>query len=66
MRRETEAKVQALQQKAAKAQGDATAALTARVIQLREAYERSEAQLRSAAAGALRKAADQIENKSAE
>jgi uncharacterized membrane protein len=60
MRRETEAKVQALQQKAAKAQGDAKAVLNARATQLREAYERSEARLRSAAAGELRKAADQI------
>ena len=65
MRRETEAKVQALQQKAAKAQGDAKAVLNARATQLREEYERSEARLRSAAAGELRKAADQLEKKAA-
>jgi hypothetical protein len=65
IRRETEAKVQALQQKAAKAQGDAKAVLNARATQLREEYERSEARLRSAAAGELRKAADQLEKKAA-
>ncbi|HMD98612.1 MAG TPA: DUF1269 domain-containing protein [Terriglobia bacterium] len=65
MRRETEAKVQALQQKAAKAQGDAKAALNTRATQIREEYERFEAKLRSAVAGELRKAADQVEKKAA-
>jgi len=63
MRREFETKVQALQQKAAKAQGDAKAAINARITQLREEYERSETKARSAAAAGLRKAADTIEKK---
>jgi uncharacterized membrane protein len=61
LRRETETKVHALQQKAAKAQGDAKAALNARAAELREQYEESEAKARSAVAGQLRKAADRIE-----
>jgi uncharacterized membrane protein len=65
MKRETEAKVHALEQKAAKAQGDAKAAINARITQLREEYEQSEARLRSVAAGELRKAADKIEKKTA-
>ena len=65
MKRETEAKVHALQQKAAKAQGDAKAAINARISEFREQYEQSEAKLRSAAAGELRKAADEIEKKKA-
>jgi len=63
MRREFETKMQALQQKAAKAQGDAKAAINARITQLREEYERSETKARSAAAAGLRKAADTIEKK---
>jgi hypothetical protein len=65
IRRETEAKVQGLQQKAAKAQGDTKAALNARATEIREEYERFEANLRSAAAGELRKAADHLEKKAA-
>jgi len=65
MKRETEAKVKALQEKAAKAQGDAKAAINARITQLREEYERSETKARSAAATQLRKAADKIEGKKA-
>jgi uncharacterized membrane protein len=64
-KRETETKVQALQQKAAKAQGDAKAVLNARITELRNEYEQSEARARSAAAGQLRKAADHIEKKAA-
>jgi len=63
IRHETEAKVQGLQQKAAKAQGDVKAALNARATQIRQDYERGEAKLRSAAAGQLRKAADQLDQK---
>jgi uncharacterized membrane protein len=65
MKRETEAKVHALQQKAAKAKGDAKAALNARITELRKGYEESEAKVRSAAAGQLRKAAGQLERKKA-
>lgn len=65
IRRETEAKVQGLQQKAAKAQGDVKAALNARATQIRQESERVEAKLRGAAAGQLRKAADRIEQKAA-
>jgi uncharacterized membrane protein len=65
IKHETEAKLQGLQQKAAKAQGDAKAALNAHATQLREEYERSEAKLRSAAAGELRNAADKVEKKKA-
>jgi uncharacterized membrane protein len=61
LRRETDAKVNALQQKAAKAQGNTKAELNARAAELREQYEKSAAKVRSAAAGELRKAADRIE-----
>jgi hypothetical protein len=44
---ETEAKVQALQKKAAKAHGDAKAAIDARVNQIREQYEQSAAHLKT-------------------
>jgi uncharacterized membrane protein len=60
-RRETEAKLKALQEKAAKAQGDAKAAINTRITQLRGEYERSETKVRSATATGLRKAADKIE-----
>jgi Protein of unknown function (DUF1269) len=39
VKRETEAKVQALQKKAAKAQGDAKAAINARVTEIKKQYE---------------------------
>jgi hypothetical protein len=58
---ETDAKVQALQQKAAKAQGDAKKAIDARIAQLRGEYEERSRRLRSLAAEQLRKAAAQIE-----
>ncbi len=44
---ETEAKVQALQKKAAKAQGDAKAAMDARVTRIREEYEQAASKLKS-------------------
>jgi hypothetical protein len=43
---ETDAKVQALQKKAAKAQGDAKAAINARASQIREQYEKSAARMK--------------------
>ena len=58
---ETDAKVQALQRKAAKAQGDAKAAMDARVTQIREQYNQSVAKLRSLAAEQLKKAAAKLE-----
>jgi len=39
IKNETEAKVQALQKKAAKAQGDAKAAIDARVTEIKKQYE---------------------------
>jgi len=44
---ETEAKVQALQKKAAKAQGDAKTAIDARMNQIRKQYEQSAARMKS-------------------
>jgi uncharacterized membrane protein len=44
---ETEAKVQALQKKAAKAQGDAKAAIDARVTEIRKKYEQSVERVKS-------------------
>ena len=61
IKRETEAKVQALQQKAAKAQGDAKKAIDARIAQLRGEYEERSRRLKGLAAEQLRKAAAQIE-----
>jgi len=58
---ETDAKVQALQQKAAKAQGDAKKAIDARIAQLRGEYEERSRRLKSLAAEQLRKAAAQLE-----
>jgi len=58
---ETDAKVQALQQKAAKAQGDVKKALDARVAHIRGEYEERSRRLKSLAAEQLRKAAAQIE-----
>jgi uncharacterized membrane protein len=43
---ETDAKVQALQKKAAKAQGDAKTAINARASQIREQYEKSAARMK--------------------
>ena len=57
----TEAKVQALQQRAAKAQGDVKKALDARVAQIRGEYEERSRRLKSLAAEQLRRAAAQIE-----
>jgi uncharacterized membrane protein len=58
---ETDAKVQALQQKAAKAQGDAKKAIDARIAQLRGEYEERSRRLKSLTAEQLRKAAAQLE-----
>jgi len=58
---ETEAKVQALQQRAAKAQGDAKKAIDARIAQLRAEYEERSRRLKSLAAEQLRKAAAQLD-----
>lgn len=56
IKRETEAKVQALQQKAAKAQGDAKAAMDARITHLREEYEQVASNLKSLTAPQARRA----------
>ena len=61
IRVETDAKVQALQQKAAKAQGDAKKAIDARIAQLRGEYEERSRRLKGLAAEQLRKAAAQLE-----
>ena len=55
-----EAKVQVLQKKAAKAQGDAKASLNAQIGQLRKQYEDSVAKLRNVTAEKLKQAADKI------
>lgn len=47
IKNETEAKVQALQKKAAKAQGDAKAAIEARVTEIRKKYEQSVERVKS-------------------
>ena len=59
--RETEAKVQVLQKKAAQAQGDAKASLNAQVGKLRKQYEESVAKLRNVTAEKLKQAADKIQ-----
>lgn len=59
---EAEAKVQALQKRAAKAQGDVKTALDVRVAQIRKEYEERSRRLKNLAAEQLRKAAAQIEN----
>lgn len=61
---ETDAKVQALQKKAAKAQGNAKAAMDARVTEIREQYNQSVAKLKSLTAEQLRKAAAKLEKAS--
>ncbi|HEV7965982.1 MAG TPA: DUF1269 domain-containing protein [Candidatus Acidoferrales bacterium] len=58
---ETEAKVQALQNRAAKAQGDARRALDARVGQIQGEYEERSRRLKDLAAEQLKKAAGQLE-----
>lgn len=58
---ETEAKVQALQKKAAKAQGDIKATLDARAKRIREEYEQSVAKQKQLVAGQLRAAAAKVE-----
>lgn len=57
---ETDAKVKALQEKAAKAQGDAKKALDGRVAQLRQEYEERSRRLKDLAAEQLTKAATQL------
>jgi len=47
IKKETDAKVQALQKKAAKAQGDAKATIDARVNQIKKQYEQSAARMKS-------------------
>jgi len=61
IKRETEAKVQVLQKKAAKAQGEAKANLTAQIGQLRKQYEDSVAKLRNVTAEKLKEAAAKIQ-----
>jgi uncharacterized membrane protein len=58
---ETEAKVQALQKRAAKAHGDAKQAFDARVAQIRGEYEERSRRLKGLAAEQLKKAAAQLE-----
>jgi uncharacterized membrane protein len=58
---ETEAKVQALQKRAAKAQGDARQAFDARVAQIPGEYEERSRRLKGLAAEQLKKAAAQLE-----
>jgi len=58
---ETESKVQALQKRAAKAQGDAKKSFDARVAQIRGEYEERSRRLKGLAAEQLRKAASQLE-----
>ncbi len=57
---ETDAKVRALQQKAAKAHGDAKDAINARIDQIREEYEERSKRLKGLAAAQLRKAAAEL------
>ena len=61
IKRETEAKVEVLQKKAAKAQGDAKASINAQIGQLRKQYEDSVAKLRNVTAETLKQAADKIQ-----
>jgi|SRR5271157_229545 len=61
IKRETEAKVQVLQKKAAKVQGEAKASIDARIGQLRKQYEDSVAKLRKVTAEKLKEAADKIQ-----
>ena len=58
---ETEAKVQALQKRAANAQGDAKKAIDTRIAQIRGEYEERSRRLKGLAAEQLRKVAAQIE-----
>jgi uncharacterized membrane protein len=58
---EADAKVQALQKKAAKAQGDAKEAFNTRVTQIRTEYEERVRRLKSLAAEQLKKAAARLE-----
>ena len=58
---ETEAKVQALQQRAAKTHGDAKQAFDSRIAQIRADYEERSRRLKGLAAAQLRKVAAQLE-----
>lgn len=58
---ETDAKVQALQNRAARAQGDAKAGFNARIAQIRADYDERSRRLKGLAAEQLRKAAAQLE-----
>lgn len=58
---ETDLKVRTLQEKAAKARGDAKAAIDGRIRQIQETYEKSVARMKSAAAEQLRETADKLD-----
>jgi LPS O-antigen subunit length determinant protein (WzzB/FepE family) len=61
IKRETEAKVQALQEKATQAHGKAKENIKARIDQLRKRYEDSAAKLRDVTAEKLREAAVRVQ-----
>jgi uncharacterized protein YicC (UPF0701 family) len=61
LKSEADAKVKALQEKAAKAGHDTKATIDARITDIREGYKESEAKLRTMTAEKLRKAADRLE-----
>jgi uncharacterized membrane protein len=61
IKNEGTAKVQALQQRAQKAHSQTRAAMEARIVEIRERHEQSEAKLRRAAAERLKKAAKRLE-----
>lgn len=61
IKHETDAKVKALQQRAAKAQGGAKAAIEARITEIKKHYEQSDAKLRNAIAEHLRKTAERLQ-----
>jgi DNA anti-recombination protein RmuC len=61
IKNQTEAKIKALQQKVAKDDREAIAAMQARIAEIRDRSERSAAHLSSAIAGQLRKTAERLE-----
>lgn len=61
VQKETDSKIEALNRKAAKAQGDAKAAIEARIAEIKAQHEQSAARLRNAIAEDLRKAAARVE-----
>jgi hypothetical protein len=60
VKKEGEAKVQALEKKATKARGDTKTAIDAQVAQIRETYQQSVTKLRNLAAERLEKKAEQL------